>query len=275
MRAPIPFEKQKSASRRDAEIPIGCIVLGLTLVIGLATAGDYGITIDEFNTEDYGPNALAWYLSGFTDRSQFAFEEMAMYGPWAQMLISAVQSLGLASALTVRHAVTFVIGLAGVAALLPLGRLVAGQMGGADRGRAVPDHRIRLRPAVLCADRHAVSRRHVLVDACHCVDGTARDAVVARHHRDGPCHRVGARHPHRRRDRLGLSVRRACARRPRTFASPGAKGRAVVAADRAALRERRRRSLASSPLRCGPGCRSAIRWPSSPRPTRISPRSSW
>lgn len=127
MRAPIPFEKQKSASQRDAEIPIGCIVLGLTLVIGLATAGDYGITIDEFNTEDYGPSALAWYLSGFTDRSQFVFEEMAMYGPWAQMLISAVQSLGLASALTVRHAVTFVIGLAGIAALLPLGRLVAGK----------------------------------------------------------------------------------------------------------------------------------------------------
>jgi hypothetical protein len=127
MRAITPLKEQKSASRRDAEIMIGCVVLGLVLVIGLATAGDYGITIDEFNTEDYGPKALAWYLSGFTDRSQFAFEEMAMYGPWAQMLIAAVQSLKLASPLTVRHAVTFVIGLAGIAALLPLGRLVAGR----------------------------------------------------------------------------------------------------------------------------------------------------
>lgn len=127
MHGTLPVAEKKAASRFDAEIAIGCAVLALALVIGLATAPDYGITIDEFNTEDYGPKALAWYRSGFSDRSQFAFEEMAMYGPWAQMLISAAQSLGLASPLTTRHAVTFVIGLSGIAALLPLGRLVAGR----------------------------------------------------------------------------------------------------------------------------------------------------
>ncbi len=123
-------EKQKVAPRFDAEMTIGCALLGLALIIGLATASDYGVTIDEFNTEDYGPKALAWYSSGFTDRSQFAFEEMAMYGPWAQMAIAAAQSLHLASPLAVRHAVTFLIGLAGIAAVLPLGRLAAGKWAG-------------------------------------------------------------------------------------------------------------------------------------------------
>lgn len=138
MRAPDPLSAppdrapaaQMPQPALDAEMALGGLLLGLVLVIGLVTAPDYGITIDEFNTEDYGPKALAWYLSGFTDRSQFPFEEMAMYGPWAQMLTTAVQSLGLASALTVRHAVHFVLGLAGIAALLPLGRLVAGKWAG-------------------------------------------------------------------------------------------------------------------------------------------------
>jgi hypothetical protein len=32
------------------------VVLG----VGVSTAADYGISIDEFNADDYGPKALAW-----------------------------------------------------------------------------------------------------------------------------------------------------------------------------------------------------------------------
>jgi hypothetical protein len=28
--------------------------------VGVSTAADYGISIDEFNADDYGPKALAW-----------------------------------------------------------------------------------------------------------------------------------------------------------------------------------------------------------------------
>ena len=31
---------------------VGILVTAIALVVGIATAGDYGITIDEFNTED-------------------------------------------------------------------------------------------------------------------------------------------------------------------------------------------------------------------------------
>jgi hypothetical protein len=110
----------------------GCAILGVALIIGLVTARHYGMTVDEFNTDDYGPKALAWYTSGFTDRAHFEAVEPFLwyYGPWAQVLIAAVQSLGLADPLTVRHAVTFVIGLAGLAALLPLARLTVGRWAG-------------------------------------------------------------------------------------------------------------------------------------------------
>ena len=116
----------------DAEIIAGTALLSAALVVGLATAADYGLTVDEFNTEDYGPKALAWYTSGFRDRSQFETVEFSLwyYGPWFQMLTAYLQSFDFADRTSVRHGLTFLVGLAGVAALLPLGRLAAGRWAG-------------------------------------------------------------------------------------------------------------------------------------------------
>ena len=130
-----PGSLQRRAKGRgppDAEIVAAAALLSAVLVIGLATAADYGLTVDEFNTDDYGPKALAWYTSGFRDRSQFETVEFSLwyYGPWFQMLTAYVQSFDFADRITVRHALTFLVGLAGVAALLPLGRLAAGRWAG-------------------------------------------------------------------------------------------------------------------------------------------------
>src|SRR4051812_15746815 len=116
----------------DGELLLAVALLAGALTIGLATASDYGISIDEFNADDYGPKALAWYTSGFTDRAHFETVEFSLwyYGPWFHMLIAAIQSLDLADRFTVRHAMTFVVGVGGLAALLPIGRLVAGRWAG-------------------------------------------------------------------------------------------------------------------------------------------------
>ncbi len=116
----------------DTDVVAGTAMLALALVIGLATAGHYGMTIDEFNTDDYGPKALAWYTSGFTDRSHFETVEFSLwyYGPWFQMLTALVQSLGLADPVTVRHAMTFLIGVTGLATLLPIARFSVGRWAG-------------------------------------------------------------------------------------------------------------------------------------------------
>jgi hypothetical protein len=115
---------------RDREVLATALLLAVVLVVGLATASDYGITTDEFLFDDYGPKALAWYTSGFTDRSQFDFYDLALYGPWFHILVALAQSLHLAAPFTVRHATTFVVGLAGIAALLPIGRLAVGRWAG-------------------------------------------------------------------------------------------------------------------------------------------------
>src|SRR5947207_15575317 len=79
----------------DAELLIAAAVLAAAAVVGLATVGDYGISVDEFNTDDYGPKALAWYTSGFVDRASFESVEETLwyYGPWLQMVTPFVQSL--------------------------------------------------------------------------------------------------------------------------------------------------------------------------------------
>src|SRR5262245_59963804 len=71
------------------ETLVGVALLGAALVVGLATVSDYGWTVDEFNADDYGPKALAWYTSGFTDRSHFETVEIHLwyYGPWFHILV--------------------------------------------------------------------------------------------------------------------------------------------------------------------------------------------
>ena len=105
-------------------------LLAITLLIGLATVRDYGITVDEFLFDDYGPKTLAWYASGGADTSLYYHYDNWLYGPWFQMLTASVQSLDLADRFDVRHAVTFVVGIVGLAALVPLGRIVVGPWAG-------------------------------------------------------------------------------------------------------------------------------------------------
>ena len=120
------------AAKGDGDLLAGMTILAMAVVIGLATAGHYGMTIDEFNTDDYGPKALAWYASGFTDRSHFETVEFSLwyYGPWFQILTALVQSLRLAEPVTVRHAMTFLIGITGLATLLPIARFSVGRWAG-------------------------------------------------------------------------------------------------------------------------------------------------
>ena len=88
----------RPAQTVDGEFAATLALLTAVLVIGLATVGDYGITIDEFVFDIYGPKALAWYTSGFKDRSHFETVEFSLwyYGPWFHMLTAYVQSFDFA-----------------------------------------------------------------------------------------------------------------------------------------------------------------------------------
>src|SRR5215510_6046783 len=73
---------------------------------------------------------LDWYVSGFQKTHSYYDVGVVYYGPWFQMFVAIVQSLIDAPRFDVRHAVTFVTGLAGLAALIPIGRLAIGPWAG-------------------------------------------------------------------------------------------------------------------------------------------------
>jgi hypothetical protein len=109
----------------DREMVAVGALLALVALVALWTVGDYAITVDEFNADDYGQKSLAWYSSFFTNRSNFDSVEDTLwfYGPWFHILTALAQSLDLAEHWTTRHLLTFLLGLAALAALLPMGRL--------------------------------------------------------------------------------------------------------------------------------------------------------
>ncbi|MGB6536661.1 MAG: hypothetical protein WBF58_11950 [Xanthobacteraceae bacterium] len=115
---------------KDHEALIGGALLVAVLIVGLCTARDSSITSDEFIFDPVGPKALAWYTSGFTDRSLFGLGDSYLYGPWFQIIVALAQSLHLADPFTIRHALTFGVGLLGIAALLPIGRIAIGPWAG-------------------------------------------------------------------------------------------------------------------------------------------------
>src|SRR5262249_46676398 len=83
-------------------------------------------------TDDYGPKALAWYLTLGADRSHFESVEPFLwyYGPWHQILVALAQSAVPADPFTVRHAMTFLAGIAGLAGLIPVSALLGGAWAG-------------------------------------------------------------------------------------------------------------------------------------------------
>lgn len=121
-----------NATRRDPEVLVAIGLLVAVAVLGILQIGDYAITIDEWNADDYGAKAIEWYASGFTNRAMFTEVEDTLwyYGPWFHMLVSGAQRLGIGSHWDIRHALTFFCGLAGIALLLPIGRLAIGRWAG-------------------------------------------------------------------------------------------------------------------------------------------------
>jgi hypothetical protein len=113
----------------DLEILAVGSLLALAALVAIWTVGDYAITVDEFNADDYGQKSLIWYTSLFTNRSNFDSVEDTLwfYGPWFHILTTLVQSLDLAEHWATRHLLTFLLGLAALAALVPIARLASGR----------------------------------------------------------------------------------------------------------------------------------------------------
>ena len=95
-----------------------------------ATFRDYGISNDEEVQHIYGRKLIDFYLSGFADRSAFEFRNLHLYGGLFDMAAVALAPLSPFGAYETRHLLSGLVGVAGVAVVWRLARLLAGPRAG-------------------------------------------------------------------------------------------------------------------------------------------------
>jgi hypothetical protein len=110
-------------------------LLSIAVLVALAalvsaTFLDYGITTDEYVQQVYGERLWAFYLSGFTDRSAFHYDNLHLYGGLFDMAAVALQQVLPLGTYEVRHLLCGLTGVLGVAGAWRLGREIGGPRAG-------------------------------------------------------------------------------------------------------------------------------------------------
>jgi hypothetical protein len=94
-------------------------------VLMLATAHQVGLTWDEEYHRNYGDFVIAWYRSGFHDRSALTYEDLYLYGGFFDVVAQLLVHVSPIGVYETRHLVNLVFALAGVAGALCLAQQVA------------------------------------------------------------------------------------------------------------------------------------------------------
>jgi hypothetical protein len=117
---------------RDAyDIAVGMLLIGL-LAVALATLEAYAISNDEEVQQRYGELIIAYYLSGFRDLSLFHFSNLYLYGGLFDIVaVLAGRALPFLDPYLVRHVLSALTGVAGIAGAWATARLIAGPRAGA------------------------------------------------------------------------------------------------------------------------------------------------
>ena len=103
----------------------------LTL-IGLVafTFGDYGISNDEEVQQRYGELIVRYYASGFTDQAVFHFRNLYLYGGLFDLLAVGLQKILPLDPYAVRHLLSALTGVGGIAAVWATARSIGGPRAG-------------------------------------------------------------------------------------------------------------------------------------------------
>ncbi len=102
------------------------VVIAALVVIALCTFKDYAITNDEGVQHHYGELIVAYYKSGFTDRSVFSFQNLYLYGGLFDVTAIALGYLVPIDPYDLRHILCALIGIGGIGAAAATARMIAG-----------------------------------------------------------------------------------------------------------------------------------------------------
>ena len=104
---------------------LGCLVL----LVGF-TFGDYAISNDEEVQQHYAELIIAYYRSGFTDEALFHFRNLYLYGGLFDLIAVGLEKLLPLDIYAVRHLLTALTGVGGIAAVWATARTIGGPRAG-------------------------------------------------------------------------------------------------------------------------------------------------
>lgn len=100
------------------------------VVLAVLTFQSYGISTDEEVQHIYGKKLLAYYLSGFTDRSAFHFKDLYLYGGLFDLVTAVLVHISPFPEYDTRHLLCALVGILGIAGCWRYARLLAGPRAG-------------------------------------------------------------------------------------------------------------------------------------------------
>ena len=106
------------------------VLLAALIVVALLTYKDYAISNDEGVQHHYAELIIAWYRSGFADRSVFSFQNLYLYGGLFDIIAIALSHGVPIDPYDLRHILCALIGIGGIAAAAATARLIAGPRAG-------------------------------------------------------------------------------------------------------------------------------------------------
>jgi hypothetical protein len=117
---------RRAVARADAyDLAALLLFAGLILLVA-ATFRDYAISNDEEVQQHYAELIIAYYRSGFTDEALFHFRNLYLYGGLFDLVAVGFQKLIPLDPYAVRHLLTALTGVGGIAAVWATARTIAG-----------------------------------------------------------------------------------------------------------------------------------------------------
>jgi hypothetical protein len=125
---------RKAAARFAANDPfdiLAILLIATLIVLASATVTDYAISNDEMVQQRYGELIVAYYASGLTDRAVFHLDNLYLYGGLFDIVAVLVGHAAPLDPYLIRHLLSALCGIAGIAAVFATARLIAGPRAGA------------------------------------------------------------------------------------------------------------------------------------------------
>jgi hypothetical protein len=122
----LPHAIRGRLARADRHDAVAALLFGVLLALVAFTFRDYAISNDEEVQQRYAELIVAYYQSGFVDQSVFHFRNLYLYGGLFDLVAVGLQNLLPLEPYAVRHLLTALTGVGGIAAVWATARALGG-----------------------------------------------------------------------------------------------------------------------------------------------------